>query len=296
MGNLDGFTAKARPAVATLRRFSIEVVVVLVAVFVYFGVRGLTGVDVTRAHDNAALLVDIEQAIGLYVEESVQDLFAVSHAAVLAMNWVYIYGHWPVIAAVLAWLLLSRRDGYTEVRGAMILSGAVGLLVFAVFPVAPPRFAEPGIIDTVTQHTNAYRVLQPPALTNQYAAMPSLHVGWDLLMGYALVTNARQLWLRAVGVVLPVAMLVSVVATGNHYVVDAIVGAALVVASLFVVRAVRARLARRRRERTADPPVLPRPRPGDAVDDDEWTPPQRTRRTAGVSESTARVGARTLRR
>ena len=83
--------------------------------------------------------------------------------------------------------------------------------------------------------------------TNQYAAMPSLHVGWDLLMGYALVVYGRRRWQRVAGVLLPLMMMVAVVATGNHYVVDAVAGVVLVLASLLLVRYVQARLARRSR-------------------------------------------------
>jgi membrane-associated phospholipid phosphatase len=83
------------------------------------------------------------------------------------------------------------------------------------------------MVDTVTVSSHAYRVLQPPMFTNQYAAVPSLHVGWDLLMGLAIAVAARRLWVRLLGVVMPVAMAIAVVLTANHYVVDAIAGAAL---------------------------------------------------------------------
>ncbi len=88
----------------------------------------------------------------------------------------------------------------------MMLSGAVGLVVFMTYPVAPPRLADPELVDTVTEFSTAYRVLQPPAFTNPYAAMPSLHVGWDLLIGIAVVVNARWLWLKVVGTLLPAVM------------------------------------------------------------------------------------------
>jgi membrane-associated phospholipid phosphatase len=102
--------------------------------------------------------------------------------------------------------------------------------------VAPPRLAELGLLDTVTQHSHAYRVLQPPAFTNIYAAMPSLHVGWDLLMGIAIATVARHRVMRLVGVLLPALMAVAVVVTANHYVVDVVAGASVALAGLVVAR------------------------------------------------------------
>jgi membrane-associated phospholipid phosphatase len=109
----------------------------------------------------------------------------------------------------------------------MLLSGAVGLITFAAFPVAPPRLAELGMTDTVTRQSHAYRVLQPPAFTDQYAAMPSLHVGWNLLMTLGVLAATRSIWLRVMAVALTVAMDATVVLTANHYVVDAVAGAVL---------------------------------------------------------------------
>jgi hypothetical protein len=101
--------------------------------------------------------------------------------------------------------------------------------------MAPPRFIDAyGFVDTITLHSSSYRVLQPPSLVNQYAAMPSLHCGWDLLIGIAIARHAPPR-LRWIGCVLPVAMVSAVVLTANHYILDAVAGMALVVASLSVV-------------------------------------------------------------
>jgi membrane-associated phospholipid phosphatase len=171
------------------------------------------------------------------------------------MNWIYIWGHWPVITAVLFWLFLRHPAGYREVRNTMLLSGGIGLFVFALYPVAPPRLAGLGLVDTVTEYSTSYRVLQPPAFVNQYAAMPSLHVGWDLLMGIAMLTWSTHLVVRLLGIALPTLMALSVVLTANHYVIDAVAGIALVLACLWVVRS--------RALRRVARPVLPAQRRGD---------------------------------
>ena len=103
----------------------------------------------------------------------------------------------------------------------MMISGALGMLVFVTYPVAPPRLADLGLVDTVTQSSDAYRYLQPPAFVNQYAAMPSLHAGWDLLVGIAIFTAPRRTsLLKVVGCVMPLLMAGAVIATANHFVVD----------------------------------------------------------------------------
>ena len=82
-------------------------------------------------------------------------------------------------------LYRKRHDRYLLLRNTIFVSGAIGFLFFALLPVAPPRLADSSLMDTVTLHSDAYRALQPPGLTNQYAAFPSLHFGWNLVVGIA---------------------------------------------------------------------------------------------------------------
>jgi hypothetical protein len=212
-----------------------EVLLVVTGILFYFGVRGITHTAVSSAQQNAAEVARLQERLGFAVEDELQDAVDGSVPVMTVLNWIYIWGHWPVIVAVLAWLFLRHPDGYRLIRNSMMLSGGIGLLVFAAYPVAPPRLASLGLVDTVTEYSTSYRVLQPPALVNQYAAMPSLHVGWDLLMGIALMVYGGHRLLRVIGAVLPVAMTASVVLTANHFVLDAVAGAALVLASLAVV-------------------------------------------------------------
>jgi hypothetical protein len=231
-----------------------EVALVLAGVLVYFGVRGWTHGIVDQATSNARLLLRLERSTGLYVEPWLQSPVRDSHIFTTVMNWVYIWGHWPVIVATLLWLVLRHPSGYRLTRNAMLISGAVGLVVFALFPVAPPRLADPGLIDTITAYSNSYRVLQPPGFVNQYAAMPSLHVGWDLLIGLAILAHARWLWLRVIGVLLPLLMSFAVLATANHYVVDVAAGVALVLVSRFAADRLASAAGPRRPSRTVTGP------------------------------------------
>jgi hypothetical protein len=209
-----------------------ELFIIFSAYFMYFGVRGLTESGVDRALDNAEDIVAMEKALGIFVEPQLQSYVLDNHWIVTAANWIYIWGHWPVIFAVLGWLLSRHRDSYYVVRNAMIVSGLIGIVVFIVFPLAPPRLTDFGFADTVTLHSRGYRVLQPPAFVNQYAAMPSLHFGWDLLIGLMLFWNARTRFVRAIGLAMPVAMYAAIVLTANHYLVDGVVGGAVALTGL----------------------------------------------------------------
>jgi membrane-associated phospholipid phosphatase len=139
-----------------------------------------------------------------------------------------------VVTAVALYRL--RPDRYVLLRNAIFLSGAVGFLFFALFPVAPPRLVDPALVDTVTQHSDAYRALQPPGLTNQYAAFPSLHFGWNLLVGIVLWGTTTRLLVRTFAVAGPLAMSAAVVVTANHFVLDVAGGLLLVLAALPVAR------------------------------------------------------------
>ncbi len=88
----------------------------------------------------------------------------------------------------------------------------------------------------MSEQSLAYRVLQPPAFVNQYAAMPSLHAGWDLLVGLAIAGAAGSLWLRVAGYLLPVLMVAAVILTGNHYLVDVVAGLALALIGLWAAQ------------------------------------------------------------
>ena len=151
-------------------------------------------------------------------------------------NWVYIWGHWPVIITAAVVLYRTRPDRYLLLRNAIFLSGAIGFLFFALLPVAPPRLADPSLIDTVTLHSDSYRALQPPGLTNQYAAFPSLHFGWNLLVGFAVWGATRNVVLRTLSILGPAAMAAAVVVTANHYVIDPVAGMVVVLFALWVCR------------------------------------------------------------
>lgn len=239
----------ARPGVSRSRwRWVLgQVCLVAVGIVIYFGVRGLTVDSGRLAREHAADVIAFERQLGVQVEGAWQ--VPVERWPVLATfaNWVYIWGHWPVIIATMVWLVWRHRETFLRLRDAMMVSGLLGMVVFVAYPLAPPRLTDLGVMDTVTQSSSAYRVLQPPMFVNQYAAMPSLHAGWDLLVGIAIITAASGWVLRVVGAVLPVLMAVAVITTGNHYFVDVPAGLALAL----VGYAVSGLLARRRLGRAA---------------------------------------------
>jgi membrane-associated phospholipid phosphatase len=140
-------------------------------------------------------------------------------------------------------------------RTAIFASGAVGMIIFLTYPVAPPRLTGIGLTDTVTTYSHAYRALQPPSLMDRYAALPSLHFGWDLLVGLTLARFHPRAAVRILGALMPVAMGLAVVMTANHYLLDVIVGGIVAITGLVlasVLMRARERRAERRPESAGD--------------------------------------------
>jgi len=217
-------------------RLAAELLLVSVGFVAYFGVRGLTEGSETLAERNAGLVIRLERALHVFWEPALQQLALRNNALVTVASWIYIWGHWPVIFAVGAWLWCRQPSTYSVVRNAFLICGAIGLVIFAAFPVAPPRLTDLSVVDTVTLHSHAYRVLQPPTFVNQYASVPSLHFGWDLLIGLALVQTAASRPLRVLGWMMPVLMALAVIVTANHYVLDILAGGVVALTGLFLAR------------------------------------------------------------
>lgn len=214
------------------RILGLQALLVAAAALSYFGVRDLTEGARAAATANAHSLLDLERSLGISWERGLQSQVIGSDAFVTAANWMYIYGHWPVIIATITWLFVRHPAEFYLLRNALFISGAIGLIIFVAFPVAPPRLGILEIVNTVTQRSSSYRTLQPPALVNHYAAVPSLHFGWNLLVAVMVWRVSRAPAIRALAVLMVVAMGLAVIATANHYVIDVAAGAAVALTGL----------------------------------------------------------------
>lgn len=239
------WVARARRSVAESAHegFAREALLVTLAIVAYFAIRNATVGGVDEATANASRVVRLEDWLGIAWEQRLQGLIVDHDVLVMLANWVYIWGHWPVILGTATVLFVHRRDRYYVLRNALFVSGAIGFLFFAFFPVAPPRLVDTALMDTVTNESSSYRALQPPGLTNQYAAFPSLHFGWNVVVGIVLVLVATHVAVRVFAVVAPLAMSLAVVATANHFVLDVVGGLVVVAIGLAVALAVSRRSA-----------------------------------------------------
>jgi hypothetical protein len=213
-------------------RLLAEILFIVPAYAAYQLVRSAVGGRAGDAFDNASLLIDVERRLGIFYEAALQQYVLPKAWIVDLANYYYIYGHLPVIVIVAIWLYLRHRENYALFRNAFMLSGLFALVGFSMVPLAPPRYMpEFGFVDTIVQ-AQSYYVLQNPKIVNQYAAMPSLHFGWDLLVVIAVGTCTSRRWLRYAVVILPLFTLSGIVLTANHYFLDAVGGAAVALAGL----------------------------------------------------------------
>lgn len=206
-----------------------EALFIVIATQLYSRVRGIADNHVHVAYDNAQRVIALERALNIFEEHTLQRAVIGNEAIVHIANAIYIWGFAPLMTGTLAWLIIRRPAHYAMFRNALLGSGAVALVLFATFPLAPPRFLpQYGFVDTVVLHASWYRTFNGSAVVNEYAAMPSLHFGWVLLAAIAIATLSRHRAVRIAALGAPLLMFAAIVITANHYFLDGIVGAAVV--------------------------------------------------------------------
>ena len=187
--------------------------------------RGLVVADRAEADAHAHRLVALERPLHLFVESNVQRGVQTLPGLTSLLGVAYLNLHLAVTAGVLLWLHRRRPDGFAFVRTALLLASGLALVGFLVYPTAPPRLAGVGILDTVSgRHVDLNRGLVS-SLYNPYAAIPSMHIGYALIVAAALLRHARRLLVRAIGALYPSFVLLVIVATGNHFLLYAAAGA-----------------------------------------------------------------------
>lgn len=223
-----GLGRAERASLAWDRPWLREVAIGAAAAAAYFGGRVLVEGSETAAKFNAQRMLDLEAALRIDIEAAVQD-FAVDNPVLRSLgNLSYVWLHWPLLLTVLVVLYRSAPPTYVRLRNTLCMSGAVGLVLFALYPESPPRFLE-DYVGTVSDAARRHYLSYPLSWTNRFASFPSFHVGWTLVACLALESTIRQSW-RVAALVPAVLVAVAVVSTGNHYVLDAVAGTVIPVA------------------------------------------------------------------
>jgi PAP2 superfamily len=232
-----------RPRLTSIARFTQETALVLALFTLWqyagsFSVMGPGG-----ALGRGRWIWHFERVVHLPSETSVQRLVLPHPLIVQAFNLYYDVLHFPVLIGCLIWLWVRHRDHYIRMRTTLAIFTAACLLIQLV-PVAPPRMLSgTGLVDTaVLYHQSVYQT-HPGFDPDQLSAMPSVHVGWAILVAIMVITAVRSRW-RWLAAGYPVATTLAVVVTANHYWLDGIVAGLLLALVLLVQHAVRGLTAR----------------------------------------------------
>ncbi|MGY0061570.1 phosphatase PAP2 family protein [Streptomyces sp. LZ34] len=237
---------RARTWQGSRPRWWTELPLIAVVYAAYSAGRLLARGDVSTAVDHGLGILHLEQRLNIDFETPLNNIFTTHKLIGIPADFAYASLHYVVTPAILAWLWKRRRAAdYRLLRTWLLVSTLIGLVGFTLMPTCPPRLLEAshGFVDTMAQYSSygwwggeasAPRGLG--GLTNQYAAMPSLHVGWALWCGVVLWRHGRSAWIKALGIGYPLSIALVVMGTANHYFLDAVAGAAAMGVGLLLAK------------------------------------------------------------
>jgi hypothetical protein len=192
--------------------------------------RGFASGGAGLAERHADAIVSIERSLHVFHEAAVQDAVRDVTGLPTLLGYAYLTLHLTVTAFVLAWVYRRHRHAYRALRNTLAVASALAVVGYWLFPTAPPRLAGVGIGDTVSGATSINLTSHlVSSFYNPYAAVPSMHIGFALLIGVTVARLARRRVVRVAGALYPLFVLLVIVATGNHFFLDAAAGAAVAV-------------------------------------------------------------------
>ncbi|CAL9598117.1 hypothetical protein SUDANB105_05364 [Streptomyces sp. enrichment culture] len=208
-------------------RLWFEILLIAVSYWTYSLIRNAVPEQKVAALRNADWIWKTEQQLGIAVEQTVNHAVNAVTWLVVGMNYYYATLHFVVTLGVLVWLYRGHPGRYAATRLVLFATTGVALVGYYLYPLAPPRLMNGGhFVDTVLVHQTWGSMASGDLknMSNQYAAMPSMHIGWSLWCGLTIFALAAVPWARVLGLLYPAATLVVIVATANHFWLDAVGG------------------------------------------------------------------------
>jgi hypothetical protein len=240
-GSSAGRPAGAAPVSTPRVRWWRELLLLALVYVGYLAARAQIDMDPGAAAAAGRALLDIEGALMLDIERPANAMLHAVPLLAVAAAYVYATLHYVLTPAVLVWLALRHKAVYGLARNSLLIATALGLVGFALLPTAPPRLLDPSFVDTMAVYSDwgwwgsaasAPRGME--GLSNQYAAMPSLHVGWAAIVALAVVSISRSRW-RFLALAHPILTALVVVVTANHWWLDGIIALAILAVSVAVL-------------------------------------------------------------
>ena len=205
----------------------------------YQVVRGVTDGSEAEALANGASVIDLERSLGSFFEPGFQQAL-IDHTPWLIdfANFMYLNSHFVITTGFLVWLYLFRNEHFYFVRNMFMVAMALALVGYALYPTMPPRlFPGEGFTDTIAQFTGVAQDSETASsLINQYAAVPSMHIAFSLMVAVPAAALSKHLVSRMLWSIYPLNVFFVIVATGNHYWFDAAAGAAVACMAVLAAR------------------------------------------------------------
>jgi membrane-associated phospholipid phosphatase len=212
------------------------------AYYLYRLVRGFVDGQAGLAFENARTLVHIERSLGLFFEPGLQAWAKGEEWLLTFANWMYVNSHFLVTTTFLVWLYIARNHAFYFVRNMFMVAMGFALVGYLAYPTAPPRFLpEWGFTDTVANFVGESAENSADVLYNPFAAVPSMHVAFALMIAIPAFRLVRRRPLKVLWAAYPALVTFVVVVTANHYWVDAVLGAIVAAASAWLASATFAR-------------------------------------------------------
>jgi hypothetical protein len=204
-----------------------QVFLFVVVYNLYQVVRGIADGRHAVAIANGLHVMHLERSLGTFFEPSFQQAFLAHQWVIEIANWMYFNSHFVITTAFLVWLYLYRNDHFNFVRNMFLVAMGIALVGYLLYPTAPPRmFPAAGFTDTIAAFTNTNQDASfTSLLVNPYAAVPSMHIAFALMVAVSAVNLVRSAWARLLWSVYPLTVLFVIVVTANHFWFDAAVGA-----------------------------------------------------------------------
>jgi hypothetical protein len=220
-----------------------QIVLFCGAYWLYRLVRGQVFTQSAAAFEHARDIVSLERTLHVFVEPKIQH-WAIGTGWVDDVgSWMYLNTHFVVTTCTLAFIYLFRNEHYYFVRNMFMVAMGLALVGYVAFPTAPPRMLpELGFIDSVSDFTGVSSDASVNALFNPYAAVPSMHVGFALMLAVPMIRMTRRRWAKVLWALYAPVVTMVVIVTANHWVFDAATGAGVAAVSAVAAQTVFARV------------------------------------------------------
>jgi hypothetical protein len=216
----------------------LQLALFVAADILYETVRGVAESNAATAFNNARGIVELEQSTGLFFEQGLQTWAMGQRALIDFANFMYVNSHFVITTSVLVWLYLRHNERFYFVRNMFMIAMGLALVGYMLMPTAPPRFfPELGFVDTIAYYVNVKHDSGLVALFfNPYAAVPSMHVAFALMISIPTMLIVRNWAAKVLWALYPLLVTFVVLATGNHWFIDAVIGALVAGTAALVAR------------------------------------------------------------